>query len=225
MRLRILVGAVALATPLPVAGAPARTPGKVVVREYRLPATTMWVLRDRWLDRIAARHRTGSWAPLPVDLTDRDLRLMGLPPRRVLLAHRYRTPTAVHRDERIRRLTAARRPAKGGRGSKPGSGSQAAAPAAISFAGAGFFGIRPGAWVLLINGDSVGWCSLAHVYGSAGAYQISTAGHCGKPGEVATVVGLVGDPSCSTSARSAPLTTAAWATIGRSSRSCRNTSR
>jgi hypothetical protein len=193
MRLRILVGTVALATLLPVAGAPARTPGKVVVREYRLPATKMSVLRDRWLERIAARHRTGSWAPLRVDLTDRDLRLMGLPPRRVLLAHRYRQPTAVYPDGRLRRLAAARRPGKGGSGSKPGSGTQAAGPALISFAGAGFFGIRPGAWVLLINGNSVGWCSLAHVYGSAGAYEISTAGHCGKPGDVATVVGVVGD--------------------------------
>jgi hypothetical protein len=34
---------------------------------------------------------------------------------------------------------------------------------------------------------------LAHVYGSPGAYEISTAGHCGKPGDVATVVGVVGD--------------------------------
>jgi hypothetical protein len=47
--------------------------------------------------------------------------------------------------------------------------------------------------VLLINGNRIGWCSLAHVYGAPGSYQISTAGHCGKPGDIATVIGLVGN--------------------------------
>ena len=55
------------------------------------------------------------------------------------------------------------------------------------------FGIRPGGWLLLINGGSIGWCSFAHVYGSPGSYSISTAGHCGKVGDVATVVGVVGN--------------------------------
>jgi hypothetical protein len=168
---RILIATVALATLVPVTAAPAQAAGKrkTVVREYRLPAATMNVLRERWLSRLAARHRTGTWAPLRMELSDRDLRLMGLPRRRVLLAHRYRQPTAVRRNGRRMRL--------------------AATPGTASVAGVGFFGIRPGAWVLLINGDSVGWCTLAHVYGT----QISTAGHCGKPGDIATVVGVVGD--------------------------------
>jgi hypothetical protein len=110
-----------------------------------------------------------------VDLTDRDLALMGLPPKRVLVKHRYSVPTAVYPDGRMKRLGAA-----------PG-------PGLVSYAGAGFFGIRPGAWLLLITKDSVGWCSMAHVYGSPGAYQISTAGHCGRAGDVGTVIGAVGN--------------------------------
>jgi len=34
---------------------------------------------------------------------------------------------------------------------------------------------------------------MAHVYGSPGAYQISTAGHCGKTGDIGTVIGAVGN--------------------------------
>jgi hypothetical protein len=63
----------------------------------------------------------------------------------------------------------------------------------ISYAGAGFFGIRPGAWLLTVTDQEVGWCSMAHVYGTAGAYSISTAGHCGKAGDIGTVIGVVGD--------------------------------
>src|SRR5581483_5839759 len=36
-------------------------------------------------------------------------------------------------------------------------------------------------------------CSMAHVYGSPGSYEISTAGHCGKTGDVATVIAAVGN--------------------------------
>ena len=62
---------------------------------------------------------------------------------------------------------------KGGGGSGGGGGggsSTPAEPALISYAGTGFFGIRPGAFVLLMNDNSIGWCSLAHVYGTPGAY-------------------------------------------------------
>ena len=34
---------------------------------------------------------------------------------------------------------------------------------------------------------------MAHVYGSSGAYQISTAGHCGKTGDIATAIGFLGN--------------------------------
>jgi hypothetical protein len=68
-----------------------------------------------------------------------------------------------------------------------------AAQGTAAFAGAGFFGIRPGAWLLLLNGGSVGWCSMAHVFGAPGSYKVSTAGHCGKVGDIATVIGVVGN--------------------------------
>jgi hypothetical protein len=115
------------------------------------------------------------------ELSNRDLKLMGLPPKRVLLRHRYKRPTAVYPSGRMVRLPSKR---------KRGDSLNAAATPVISFAGAGFFGIRPGAFVLLINGDSIGWCSLAHVYGGT---NIATAGHCGNVGDTATVIGALGD--------------------------------
>ena len=41
-----------------------------------------------------------------------------------------------------------------------------------------------------MNGGSIGWCSLAHVYGGT---SIATAGHCGNVGDTATVIGALGD--------------------------------
>jgi len=125
-----------------------------------------------------------------MNLHNRDLRLMGLPPKRVLLSHRYRVPKAVHRNGKVVKLGSRK---AGGSGKGGGSGGTASSPGVAAYAGAGFFGIRPGAWVLLINGNSIGWCSAAHVYGTPGNYQISTAGHCGKAGDIATVIGAVGD--------------------------------
>jgi hypothetical protein len=166
-----------LALAAPGAAAHAKT---YKVGEYKLPGARIDALRTRWLDQIQATHAQGTWAPLKYDLSDRDLKLMGLPPKRVLLKHRYRKPTAVYPSGRMVRLPSKR---------KRGDSLSVAATPVISYAGAGFFGIRPGAWVLLINGDSIGWCSLAHVYGTS----ISTAGHCGNVGDTATVIGALGD--------------------------------
>jgi hypothetical protein len=192
LRRRAPVGAVTVAlavfTAL-AAGAEART---VKLREYRLPTAKLAELRSNWLRQLTTRHGSGGWAPMRFELSNRDLRLMGLPPRRVLLSQRYRVPTAVYPGGRIVRL-AARKGGKGrGRGGS-GDSTTADSPGVVTFAGTGFFGIRPGAWLLLLNDNSVGWCSLAHVYGSPGAYQVSTAGHCGKPGDIGTVVGAVGN--------------------------------
>jgi hypothetical protein len=156
------------------AAAHART---VTISELKLSDAALNQLRDRFVDQVYAHHSLGTWAPMRFDLSDSDLQLMGLPSKRTLLAHRYKTPTAVPANGRITPL-----------GAKAAGG-----PAVASFAGTGFFGIRPGAWLLLLNGGSIGWCSAAHVYGSPGAYKISTAGHCGKVGDVATVVGVVGN--------------------------------
>jgi hypothetical protein len=154
-------------------GAQART---IRVGEYKLSKARLGALRDDWANQIQARYPNGSWAPLKFNLSNRDLRLMGLPSKRVLLSHRYRTPTAVYPNGKTVKLA-----------------KTAASPGLITYAGAGFFGIRPGAWLLLLNGGSIGWCSAAHVYGSPGSYSISTAGHCGKAGDTATVIGALGD--------------------------------
>jgi hypothetical protein len=159
----------------------------VKVGEFKLSAKRMKALRTDWVNRIQAHYPKGSWAPMKFNLSNRDLRLMGLPSKRVLLSHHYRTPTAAYSNGKLVRLGARKRPS--------GSASAAAAPGLVTFAGTGFFGIRPGAWLLFINEQqgSVGWCSAAHVYGSPGAYQISTAGHCGNAGDTVTMIGALSD--------------------------------
>jgi hypothetical protein len=62
-------------------------------------------------------------------------------------------------------------------------------PTVATFAGAGCFGIRPGALLLIETADGISLCSMAHMYGS----QISTAGHCGKVGDTATVIAGTGN--------------------------------
>ena len=172
----------------------------VELREYTLSAGKQEQLRERWLAQLEARYGTETWAPMRFELGNRELALMGLPSKRVLLSHRYRVPTAVYPSGRMVRLTRAAGKGGGGNGGggnggggSGGGGSTAAEPGLVTFAGAGFAGIRPGAWILLINGNSIGWCSAAHVYGAPGSYAVSTAGHCGKPGDVATVIGAVGN--------------------------------
>lgn len=142
------------------------------VDELLLTEDQTAVLRERWGQQLVAKYGTDTWAPLKMELEDQDLALLGLPPKRVLLAQRYPVPTTFN--------------AKGQ--PQPAANSGTAA-----FAGTGFFGIRPGGWLLLLNGGSIGWCSFAQVYGSPGSYSISTAGHCGKVGDTATVVGVVGN--------------------------------
>jgi hypothetical protein len=175
-RVATTVAALALMTGL--GGATAAQARVIKLSEYQLSDARMNALRTSFVNQIYAHHSLGTWAPMKQTLSDSDLALMGLPSRKVLLAHRYRTPTAVHPSGRMVAL---------------GAGGKAAGPAVASFAGTGFFGIRPGAWLLLLNGGSIGWCSAAHVYGAKGAYKISTAGHCGKVGDIATVIGVVGN--------------------------------
>jgi hypothetical protein len=169
-----------LALAVPATAAQAKT---YKVGEYKLPDARIDLLRDRWADQIESRYARGTWAPMKYELSNRDLKLMGLPSKKVLLAHRYKRPTAVYPSGRMVRMRTAKR-----------NSVNAAATPVAAFAGAGFLGIRPGAWVLLINGDSIGWCSLAHVYGGT---SISTAGHCGNAGDTATVIGALGDKTVS----------------------------
>ena len=177
-------------------GASAAQARTVRIAEWKLPDARMAQLQQRWADSILSKYQPGTWAPMRYELSNQDLALMGLPSKRVLLSRRYRRPTAVYPSGRMVRLGA--RAKGGGKGGKPGGGSggsggSAAQPGVISYAGTGWFGIRPGAFVLLMNDNSIGWCSLAHVYGSPGAYSISTAGHCGNVGDTATVIGAVGN--------------------------------
>jgi hypothetical protein len=192
MKLRRIVGGL---TAIVVALALASTAGAktITLKEFRLSDSVTDKLRDRQLDRLTQKYGTNTWAPLRMELTNADLKLMGLPSKKALLGQRYRTPTAILKDGSMRKLAAPRKGKPGGGGSGGGSKDNTASNGIAAYAGAGWFGIRPGAWLLLLNDNSVGWCTMAHVYGSPGAYQISTAGHCGKPGDVATVIGVVGN--------------------------------
>jgi hypothetical protein len=186
-KLRILAGALAVA--LATIGLSGFTTGasasasadRLVVDEFRLSDASMAQLRSSFYDQLEAKYAPGSWAPLRMELGDADLAVMGLPSRAELQAADLSRPVVI--------------PAKGGGGSGGGGGGSpqpAAGPGVVAVAGAGWAGIRPGAWLLLITKDSVGWCSAAHVYGSPGSYQISTAGHCGKVGDKAYMLGAVG---------------------------------
>ena len=166
-RLSLALLATALLLALPTAAQAA------VIDEFKLTESQAEQLRDRWVSDLVAKYGTGRWAPMKMELDDEDLALMGLPSEKVLMSRRYDKPTAVHQD---------------------GSTETVAAGTPVaSFAGTGFFGIRPGAWLLIFSDDGISLCSMAHVYGSPGSYSISTAGHCGRNGDTATVVGAVGD--------------------------------
>src|SRR3954466_1916710 len=194
---RVVAAIVVIALAVGASSAQARV---IKLGEYRLSSAKLDQLRSDWVGQITSRYAAGSWAPMKFDLTDRDLRLMGLPSKRVITSHRYPVPTAVYPNGKMVRLTA-QSSSKGGGGKGGGGktsggssgGSTAAAPGVATFAGTGFAGIRPGAWLLTVTDDEVGWCSMAHVYGAPGSYQVSTPGHCGKNGDLGTVIGVVGN--------------------------------
>ena len=144
--------------------------------EFRVDEDAMCEIRDEWIDDLLATHPHGSWAPMKFEPTDSQLNRMGLPSSDVLLSRRFPRPTIVSQDGRFHEIPM-------------GEFNAAMDPAVASFAGNGCLGIRPGAWLLLLNDGSVGWCSLAHLYGSS----ISTAGHCGKGGDIATIIAAVGN--------------------------------
>ncbi|MPZ72521.1 MAG: hypothetical protein GEU74_04715 [Nitriliruptorales bacterium] len=154
------------------AGAAPAAPQSVTIQEYKLADATMDTLRSEWVDQLRAKHPPGSWAPMKMQLSDRHLALMGLPPAKVLQSRRYETPTMIDRD---------------------GNATEVELPAVATFAGAGFFGIRPGAFLLIIDSQGIGWCSMAHVFGAPGSYDISTAGHCANTGQAATVIAAFGN--------------------------------
>lgn len=174
--------AVALATiGLSALQVPATASGeRLVVDELVLSEAATEQLRTSFHDQIEANHAPGEWAPLRMELGDADLAAMGLPSRAVLQTADLSRPVVIPA-------------AKGGGGGSGGGDPQpAAGPGVVAVAGAGWAGIRPGAWLLFVSDDGIGWCSAAHVFGSPGSYQISTAGHCGKAGDMAYMLGAVG---------------------------------
>lgn len=163
------LAALAAAMTLTIAAAPAGAK-TIELREFTLSAAQTEQLRERWVERILRTHRAGTWARMKMRLTNADLKLMGLPSRKQIRSADLSKPTAFYPDGRTRQVN----------------------PALISFAGAGYFGIRPGSWLLLLS-DGIGWCTTSHVYGAPGSYSISTAGHCGKVGHSATAIGVIGN--------------------------------
>jgi hypothetical protein len=194
---RILALAIAFLIALAVTGVgwAARTE-PTSLSEFTLDADAKAKLTDLWSEQLSTKAPADGWVPMRADLTDEMLDLMGLPSQAVLKNMRFPEPTIVDRQGRTERVQLPM--GKGGGGGDRGKGdlgvgTTAALPAVTTYAGAGWFGIRPGAWILLLSGGGIGWCSAAHVYGSAGSYDISTAGHCGKTGDVATVIAAFGN--------------------------------
>lgn len=171
MRIRLLAGAVAFACLL-VAAPATHAAQKLRLQPFELSDSQRTKLFDSWVSQIERRYSPGTWAPMKMELSDRDLRVLGLPPAEVLRRIDLSTPKMVSRS---------------------GKATPAPLPTLTSVAGAGWFGIRPGAFLLLITGNSIGWCTTADVYGAPGSYSISTAGHCGKGGQTASVIAAYGN--------------------------------
>jgi hypothetical protein len=204
MRIQRLLWTLAVSIPLALSGSAAgsaTTTDRLRLSEFTVDHDAMCEIRDEWVEDILATHEAGTWAKMEFHPNDSQLARMGLPSADVLTSRRYSKPTIVTKDGRFVELSMgefnaamAQGNGKGNGGGKGGNGgTQASDPALASFAGTGCLGIRPGAFLLLLTGGGVGWCSAAHVYGSPGSYDISTAGHCGGNGDVATVIAAVGN--------------------------------
>jgi len=168
---------------IPIGAMAGRSTNAVGIQEYVVPADTMAEVRGEWLDSLAAKHPAGSWAPMKFEPNNSQLDRLGLPSQEVLLSQRYPVPTMIDKFGRKERVDLPTITSPAG----------TLGPTVATFAGAGWFGIRPGAFLLLLTGGGIGWCSMAHVYGTPGTYKISTAGHCGKVGDVATVIAAFGN--------------------------------
>ena len=188
--LRVLL--VSLLLGLGLQGGWARAEDPLTIREFTVDHEAMCDLTEQWTDELLATHEPGTWAKMDFELTDAQLARLGLPSTDVLTSRRYPKPTLVTKDGRFIDVPVGELEAAMGRG-RSGSGSSDSEPTVATFGGTGCLGIRPGALLLLISGGSIGWCSMAHVYGSAGGYDISTAGHCGKTGDPATVIAGTGN--------------------------------
>lgn len=172
-----MVGGVLSASHVQAAG------GKLELTEFTVDEKALCELRDQWIDKLLKTHEHGTWATMEMELTDAQLEKVGLPPADVLRKGDYSQPTLVTNDGRYVDVPLEELEAE----------VSASLPQAASFAGTGCLGIRPGALLLTVTSNSIGWCTLAHAYGSPGSYDISTAGHCGNNGDIATVIAGFGN--------------------------------
>src|SRR5215213_3952167 len=110
---RVACSALALSLLALVAGGTAAEARTYKVGEYKLSKSRTTALRSDWVNQIQRRYPEGTWAPMRYELSNRDLRLMGLPSKRVLLSHNYRRPTAFLPSGRMLRLPTRYRTAAG----------------------------------------------------------------------------------------------------------------
>ena len=107
--------------------------------------------RDR--KSAGAKYRPGTWAPAKMVLGDRELRLMGLPSK----AGPHLTPLPRSRRRLSGWPAGSPERREGGWQAQAGrrrrDGGATAGPTAATFAGAGFFGIRPGALLLTVTDE------------------------------------------------------------------------
>jgi hypothetical protein len=153
----------------------------VHLREFTIDKDVMCDITKEWTDELIARHPDGGWVKMKMELSDAQLARIGLPSHDVLASHSYAKPTLVTKSGETFDV-----PVSTIEDAMAGSSGL---PNAATFAGTGCFGIRPGALLLIVTDSSISLCSMAHLYGSA----ISTAGHCGKSGDPATVIAGFGN--------------------------------
>ena len=184
LRTIVVVGLVAAALQ---AGGGARAAEQISLAQFRPDADAWCEIQKQWTEDLLAKHEPGTWAKMKFEPTDAQLESLGLPSSEILSSRRYPTPTLVTQDGEFHDIPVSELE------QAMGSAQAGLLPAVTTYGGTGCMGIRPGALLLTVTSSSIGWCSMAHVYGSAGAYDISTAGHCGKTGDVATVVAAFGN--------------------------------
>jgi hypothetical protein len=182
-RLSRILLAVSLAATGLLAGTASASDTDVQITEFTVDKDAMCDFRDAWIEELLATHKAGTWAKMKFEFTDAQLNRIGLPDAKTLASRSYSKPTLVTKDGRAYEVPL----------SELQESFSPIEPTVATFAGTGCLGIRPGALLLSVTDSSIGWCSLAHAYGSPGAYDISTAGHCGKPGDTATVIAGTGN--------------------------------
>ncbi|MQA99981.1 MAG: hypothetical protein GEU78_06765 [Actinobacteria bacterium] len=208
-RVAVAVSLLAVALVATTNGADAREQD-VSIGEFTIDEDALCDVRDQWMDQMLASNEPGTWAKMKFTPSDAQLDRLGLPSSEILRAGDYSRPTLVTKDGRyipvgydelqdaFAQSLAAQKDGRNGnqRGGKQRGRKQtsdSAGPTVATYAGTGCLGIRPGALLLSVTSNSIGWCSMAHVYGSPGSYDISTAGHCGKTGTTATVIAGLGN--------------------------------